>query len=83
MICTASSQRMMTMKRTQYHYFFSKKGDDAWAIKKETLGWTFYSVNKTLELDKTKIQAFLATLQLWCRSHFVPFEEFQKVVGKL
>ena len=62
-----------------------KKGEGAWATKKELLGITFDGEQKTVWLGTEKRDAIIDTLTQWLGtgSTGVPFHEFQSTLSKL
>ena len=63
------------------------KGDGAWELRKELLGWIFDGRYKTIELAPSKVADRLALLDDCLkqarRGKSIPMDTFQKLVGKL
>lgn len=65
-----------------------KKGDGAWMLRKDILGFTFDGERKTLWLESSKRDLLLTVLHHWLQasraSHArVPFKEFESVLAKV
>ena len=61
-----------------------RKGDGAWALRKDVLGWTFDGENKTVELQEDRVRDLRKGLKDMLRSRTaIPLNTFQKVAGKL
>ena len=60
------------------------KKDGQWKIGKDVRGWTSEEVEKTMVLEKDKIEAVLAKLNEWSQTkRGIPFAEFHENVSKV
>ena len=61
-----------------------RKGEGAWMVRKDILGWTFDGKNKTMELEEEKRSKLMATTKAALRAkHGVPFKDFNRMTGKM
>jgi len=60
-----------------------EKGEGAWALVQEVLGWQFNGADKTLCYNEKKLDIILQGLKQMLRSRRgVPFTDFEKLMGK-
>ena len=61
-----------------------RKGDGAWALRKDVLGWTFDGDDKTVELEEERVLKLRKDLKdMLRRRTSIPLDTFQEVAGKL
>ncbi|KAL7535679.1 hypothetical protein ACHAXR_009955 [Thalassiosira sp. AJA248-18] len=60
------------------------EGEGLWEVRKEILGWIMDGATRCIELAEKKQKAILLELKTILRmKHGVPFNRFEKIVGKL
>ena len=61
-----------------------KKLEGAWMVRKDILGWTFDGKNKTMELEKDKLDKLMSLTKTALRAkRGIPFKEFYSMSGKM
>ena len=61
-----------------------KKMEGAWAVRKDILGWVFDGKAKTMELtEDKKVELMKLTKQALRAKQGVPFNSFEKMLGKM